>query len=53
MMKTVEEVIAFLEAEQKRLDEGPGYYEEDIRYLQILIDQIKYGVIPEPERKND
>lgn len=39
-MKTVEEVIAFLEDERDRLDEL-GTYEKDVEYLEILIKKIK------------
>jgi hypothetical protein len=40
-MKTVEEVIRFLESEIKRLRECDGYYEDDVLYLEYLIEQIK------------
>jgi hypothetical protein len=39
-MKTVQEVIEFLESEIKNLEDGPGYYGEEIEYLQYLIKQI-------------
>jgi RNA binding exosome subunit len=42
-MKTVEEVIAFLESEIVRLNNVSGYYGEEIDTLQYYIDAIKKG----------
>jgi hypothetical protein len=40
-MKTVAEVLAFLRSEQERLtDLGPSY-EDDVEYVQFLIDGIE------------
>ena len=40
-MKTAQEVIEFLESEIKNLEDGDGYYGEEIEYLQYLIEKIK------------
>jgi hypothetical protein len=34
-------VVEFFDAEIARLDEGPGYYGEDIDYLEMLRDKFK------------
>lgn len=43
MMKSVEEVIKFLESEISRLENGHGDYSSDIDYLKQLIAEIKAG----------
>jgi len=43
MMKSVEQVIAFLKAEIARLEDGSGDYSSDIDYLKQLIAEIKSG----------
>jgi hypothetical protein len=42
-MKTVEEVIAFLNSEIVRLEGLTGWYGDEIDYLKQLIEQIKRG----------
>ena len=42
-MKTVEQVIAFLESEIVRLEDGPGDYSSEVDYLKQLIEEIKTG----------